>query len=165
MKKVFVLTIITALLITGVSITVLSQKTPEKPQYVAQTEDIPLNADTIFNLVNAERKKAGVKPLVRDARLDQSAQTKADDMANNNYFAHINPTTGVNGYKLIPSGLCSYQSENINAALTNEEAVTEWMNSEPHRNAILDQQYDISGIGLAWQGDYYIVTQHFCNLK
>ena len=165
MKKVFVLTIITALLITGVSITVLSQKTPEKPQYVAQTEDIPLNADTIFNLVNAERKKAGVKPLARDARLDQSAQTKADDMANNNYFAHINPTTGVNGYKLIPSGLCSYQSENINAALTNEEAVTEWMNSEPHRNAILDQQYDISGIGLAWQGDYYIVTQHFCNLK
>ena len=165
MKKVFVLTIITALLITGVSITVLSQKTPEKPQYVAQTEDIPLNADTIFNLVNAEREKAGVKPLARDARLDQSAQTKADDMANNNYFAHINPTTGVNGYKLIPSGLCSYQSENINAALTNEEAVTEWMNSEPHRNAILDQQYDISGIGLAWQGDYYIVTQHFCNLK
>lgn len=125
----------------------------------------PLNADTVFNLVNAEREKAGVKPLARDARLDQSAQTKADDMANNNYFAHINPTTGVNGYKLIPSGLCSYQSENINAALTNEEAVTEWMNSEPHRNAILDQQYDISGIGLAWQGDYYIVTQHFCNLK
>lgn len=134
-------------------------------QPVQQPETIKLNADTIFELVNAERVKNGLQPLIRDARLDASAQTKADDMAINNYFAHINPTTGVNGYTLIPLELCSYQSENLNAALDNEETVAEWMDSEPHKNAILDSQYDISGIGVAWHGKYYVITQHFCNLK
>lgn len=173
MKKVFVLIILTALLITGVSITVLSQKTPEKPVYVAQNENIPLNADTLFNLVNAEREKVGLKPLIRDARLDQSAQFKADDMVARNYFSHYDPTdektmNGVQkGYELTNHNTCEYVSENAATNLTktpnkdNEDTIASWMNSEAHRNAILDSQYDITGVAIS--GDK--IVQHFCNLK
>lgn len=167
MKKVFVLTIITALLITGVSITVFSQKTPEKPQYVAQNENIPLNADTIFNLVNAEREKAGVLPLVRDARLDATAQTRADDMVARNYFSHNDPVTNANLVDiLLTQKQCASSSENISqmedhTGDNNIDTINGWMGSESHRNAILDQQYDISGIAVTGNK----VVQHFCNLK
>ena len=166
MKKVFVLTIITALLITGVSITVLSQKTPEKPQYVAQTEDIPLNADTIFNLVNAERKKAGVKPLVRDARLDATAQTRSDDMVARNYFSHNDPVTNANLVDiLLTQKQCANSSENIisvdDIGEKNTDAIKWWMNSKPHHDAILDTQYNLAG--MAVNGD--IGVMHFCNLR
>lgn len=141
----------------------------EKPvityaQPVQQPETIKLNADTIFELVNAERVKNGLQPLIRDARLDESAQQKVDDMATNGYFAHINPTTGVNGYTLIPYGLCSYQSENIgfshDTGDNNVKQIQWWMNSKPHHDAILDIQYELTGIAVS--GDK--VVQHFCNL-
>lgn len=168
MKKVFVLTILTALLIAGVSITVLSQKTPEKPVYVAQNENIPLNADTVFNLVNAEREKAGIAPLVRDTRLDATAQARADDMVARNYFSHNDPVTGESLVIIKPKVAdCKDASENIAANFTktlnkdNEETIASWMNSEAHRNAILDPQYDITGVAIS---DDKIV-QHFCDLK
>ena len=173
MKKVFVIAILTALLITGVSITVLSQKTPEKPVYVAQetkvTPTVPLNADTIFNLVNAEREKAGIKPLVRDARLDATAQARADDMVARKYFSHFDP---LDGHKMINdtnnlaqyNAIC-YSSENIisvdDIGEKNTDALKWWMNSKPHHDAILNTEYDLAG--MAVNGD--VGVMHFCNLK
>lgn len=170
MKKVFVIAILTALLITGVSITVLSQKTPEKPVYVAQetnvTPTVPLNADTIFNLVNAEREKAGIKPLVRDARLDATAQARADDMVARKYFSHNDPVTGKNMVNILNSQKqCKDAGENIisvdEIGEKNTDAIKWWMNSKPHHDAILNTEHDLAG--MAVNGD--IGVMHFCNLK
>lgn len=167
--KAAILMFITGLLIlTG---TAIYTSLPQKTVTVASTKptkplEVPLDADTIFNLVNEERIKAGVKPLVRDARLVASAQIKADDMHNNNYFAHINPETGVNGPSLIPSGLCTWRSENISEMLdpignNNKDTINGWLNSKPHKIAMLDPQYDISGLAVSGTK----VVQHFCNLR
>lgn len=167
MKKVFVIAILTALLITGVSITVLSQKTPEKPVYVAQTENIPLNADTIFNLVNAEREKAGIKPLVRDARLDATAQARADDMVARDYFSHNDPVTGENMVNILNGQKhCRDASENISNAIYEKpdmsaSVVDSWILSKPHHDAILLADYDLAGIGMNGTK----IAFHFCNLK
>ena len=172
MKKAIVgLTIVTLLL--GVSFTVYSQNNEQTAPRTVTAQFIPINpdpvktvpadADTIFILVNNERMKAGVKPLVRDARLDQSAQIKADDMVNDGYYNHIDPVTGVSGYKLIPGNLCYYGSENLNNGQTHYSSlstVQSWMHSESHKKAILDESYDLSGIAIS--GDY--VVQHFCDL-
>ncbi len=166
-KKVALIALITALLITGVTFTVLSQKpTQTAPETPTAQVTKPLNADTIFELVNQEREKAGLQPLVRDARLDASAQAKADDMANNNYFAHVNPVTGVDGYTLIPNGICSYKSENISEMVddygdNNLDTILGWMGSESHRNALLNADYDLAGMAVSGNK----VVQHFCNLK
>jgi uncharacterized protein YkwD len=154
---------ISALTFTGL---VIYSSQAEKPvENAINTPTAPLNADTVFNLVNAEREKAGHKPLMRDARLDQSAQIKADDMANNYYFDHVNPITGVRGNSLIPQGMCSYKSENIilvdNIGEKNTDAIKWWMNSKPHHDAILDTQYNLAG--MAVNGD--IGVMHFCNLR
>lgn len=132
-------------------------------QVVETPKTIQLNADTIFALVNEERSRAGVKPLVRDPELDASAQAKADDMARFSYFAHTNPTTGKHGYEYIRYSKCSYRSENLSQTTgfldNNTQTVSGWMRSVPHRAAMLDSQYDRTGIAIS-RG---YVVQHFCN--
>lgn len=122
----------------------------------------PLNADTLFVLVNEERTKAGVAPLVRDARLDVSAKIKADDMLIGKYFAHVNPTTGQRGYELIPSGVCTYQGENLALISTpgdkNYTTIEWWNNSATHRDTMLDQRYTLTGMAVSGS----LVVQHFC---
>ena len=140
----------------------------QKPvQNAVYTPQVPLNANKILELVNIERAKVGVAPLVSDPRLVASAQFKADDMVANNYFDHISPITGVSGYTLIPNGICAYKSENIvwmkhpNTLEDNQESVDWWLNSPAHKEAMLDPKYTLTGIGIKDKR----VVQHFCQTK
>ena len=164
MRKRFILPIalITALLITGVTTAVLLQKTPEKPVYVAQ-EQKPLNADTIFELVNTERVKARLQPLIRDARLDATAQARADDMVARNYFSHYDPVSGESLVKIKPVVTdCVDASENIVQITSfvdkNTLAIARWINSKPHYDAMLNANYTITGVAVSGT----IGVQHFC---
>lgn len=49
----------------------------------------PPTREELLKLVNEERAKNGVAALTEDARLDTSAQRKADDMATYHYFNHV----------------------------------------------------------------------------
>lgn len=162
LHKALIAPTIATLLICGGGAVYASRLKPIEPPVVAY----PLNATIVFNLVNKERVNAGLKPLVRDARLDASAQAKADDMVAKNYFAHYNPANNEfvgNDYLMNP-GLCSFSSENIvwvkyeTPQEDNQEAVDWWMNSKPHREAILNPDYTSSGLSI---NDKRIV-QHFC---
>lgn len=119
----------------------------------------------IFTLVNEERAKVGVPPLMMDPRLNESAQLKADDMSLNG-FSHTN-SDGRNGYDFITDkapGVCSYVSENIvnpGEIFTAEEAVKDWVESPSHYNAMIDPRYEISGIGIKDQN----IVQHFCDIQ
>lgn len=132
-----------------------------KPQPIAK----PVLASDILRLVNEERAKVGVAPLVEDPRLDESAKQKADDMANNHYFGHENPTTKYHGYEYIRKtapGSCAHSSENLLGNYTSAQAAMDgWMNSKAHREALLDARYDITGIAVAGGN----IVQHFCDLK
>lgn len=134
----------------------------------------PITRDALASLLNEERLKAGLPALTVDPSLNESAQAKADDMLANNYYAHTNPTTGKHGYSYISDmarGKCLTSSENIAAGdMTAESAVKGWMESESHRNAILDPRYTMTGIGITSKNndpasgrqDYYYLVQHFC---
>ncbi len=45
----------------------------------------------LLQLVDNERVKAGVRPLVEDVLLDKSAELKAKDMAAKGYWSHTSP--------------------------------------------------------------------------
>jgi len=45
----------------------------------------------ILEQVNAERQKAGLKPLLADPKLVEIARSHSKDMANRHYMAHVNP--------------------------------------------------------------------------
>jgi len=124
----------------------------------------PATVEELLSLVNAERAKVGVAPLVLDERLNQSAQRKADDMVKYNYFGHVSPNDGMHGYEYINETdiSCKTDSENIRE---NEKqynnvdiAVAAWKNSKAHREAMLDPKYKLTGFGIS--GTRYV--EHFC---
>lgn len=152
------------LVICGGGFVYASNLKPVEPPKIDQ----PLNATIVFNLVNKERIKAGLKPLVRDAQLDATAQDKADEMVRLNYFGHFNPQTGNNTAWDNPifKQICTASSENISRmddpnGDNNQDAVSGWMNSKPHHDAILDSRYTLTGVAI--NGDK--VVQHFCISK
>lgn len=132
---------------------------------------IPLNADMIFNLVNNERTKAGLQPLVRDARLDATARARATDMNQRNYFSHYDPIDGhlmiSDKTSLSGATYCSASSENISNGIFSDNGnfdrnvVRSWMESKLHHDAILNASYTTTGVAINGTK----VVQHFCTIK
>jgi uncharacterized protein YkwD len=123
----------------------------------------PPTVDELFKLVNEERAKQGVAALVLDERLNKSAQQKADDMFNRNYFDHSDPE-GRRGatiaYEFAPD-ICGTSSENLTWGKyknTSFEAIRSWKASKPHYDAMVNAKYVYTGLGVS--GDK--IVQHFC---
>lgn len=110
----------------------------------------------ILNLVNQERKKAGVPALTLSEKLTSIANTKAKDMADKNYFSHESPTYGSPFDMLKHFGVSySYAGENIAAGQkTAAEVMNSWMNSSGHRQNILNKNYTQLGVGYTQGGQY-----------
>lgn len=136
----------------------------------AQAIDTPspiqkASIDELLARVNEERAKVGVAPMIIDAKLNQSAQMKADDMEKNNYFAHVSPKDGRHGYEYIDDMgvVCRTNGENFSwntdgSTITANQAVGWWLGSESHRNAMLDPDYKSTGFGVVNS----IIVEHFC---
>lgn len=106
----------------------------------------------LLRLTNLERQKAGIAALRLSNQLNQAAQNHADDMAKNHYFNH----TGLNGSQ--PSDRAtaagynySYIGENIAAGGSTPAAtIQQWMNSQGHRENILNSNYTEIGFGYSY---------------
>lgn len=178
MKKAIVITAILVQL-TGVggAVWLVANLNSQKPVETAQAQpkpelkkdkyDVgPADAQEMLELVNRERAKVGAAPLVLDERLNQSAQEKANDMTGRNYYGHVSPD-GVHGYSLAENrtkGSCGLVGENIIKNLydaNSQNTINEWMNSKPHREAILDPRYTKTGFGISESS----IVQHFCEEK
>lgn len=110
----------------------------------------------ILKLVNAERSKAGVKPLTLNWELSRVAKFKSEDMRDNNYFSHTSPTYG-SPFNMIKNFGISYSAagENIAAGQkTADEVMKAWMNSSGHKANILSANYTQLGVGKATGGSY-----------
>ena len=150
---------------------VAQEQTQEQPK--SKYDVGPPDAQEMLELVNQERAKVGVAPLKLDKRLNASAQEKADDMQNRDYYGHVSPE-GVRGtlfvFKHMPSK-CQYAGENLANILipdsNSRNPISTWMSStKGHREAILDKGYDLVGFGIA--KDKYgnsLIVQHFCDLN
>lgn len=125
----------------------------------------PPTEQSILNAVNTERAKAGVTPLQLHPGVSKAAQLKADDMVNKNYRHHELPenknaiaTPEMLSY--IP--MCSVYSENFvynDYAISNKKAMNWWLNSPPHKAAMLDSKYTYTGIGIS---EGKVIVQWFC---
>lgn len=149
---------------------VLNHDTTPSNQVNANKQQIvdagtPPTEQNIIKLVNIERQKAGVSSLVVHPSLTKSAQLKADDMWNRGYRDHYIPGTDqiyTDEMKLYVHPLCSYSSENYayyDIGITAEIAIDLWLESQPHKEAMLDPQYTYTGIGVSNDS---IVVEHFC---
>lgn len=103
----------------------------------------------LLNLINEQRKAYGLSALKIDAELQKVAKLKAQDLVNNNYFSHNSPTYG-SPFDMMKSFGITYKAagENIAGNSTLKGAVTAWMNSQGHRDNILSNAYNYTGIGV-----------------
>ena len=126
-----------------------AQKTDERQAETTQ-------AEAVLKLVNAERAKAGLRPLTLSDKLTNIAYKKAKDMADKNYFSHQSPTYGSPFDMLKQFGVSySYAGENIAAGQKSaEEVMNSWMNSSGHRANILNKNYTQIGVGFYRGGQY-----------
>ncbi|MFZ5818033.1 MAG: CAP domain-containing protein [Bacillota bacterium] len=131
----------------------------------APAEPVVLTAveEQILALVNAERTKAGLAPLILDGRLVATARAKSADMVANGYFSHTSPTLGTPFDQFREAGI-TYQTaaENLAGGSTVEIAFQALMSSPAHRANILNPKHTHIGVGIVSGGRYALtVTQHF----
>ncbi|MFP7494335.1 CAP domain-containing protein [Terribacillus saccharophilus] len=125
------------------------------------TEGLSAFEQQVVDLTNKEREKAGLKPLKADTELSKVARAKSKDMADNGYFDHNSPTYG-SPFDMMKSFGISYKTAGENIAQgqkTPEEVVEAWMNSQGHRENILNADYTNIGVGYVENGNYW--TQQF----
>lgn len=115
----------------------------------------------VIQLVNEERKKAGVAPLTQDLALNQLAIIKAKDMVKRGYFDHYSPFYG---HPWDQAALFDYEftslGENIGRNFNHpKEVVDAWMASKVHRENMLRENYTNIGVGIVpnANGNYYWV--------
>lgn len=117
---------------------------------------------------NAARSANGLGGLSLNSQLNNSAQAKAQDMANNNYWAHVSPS-GTQPWYFFDQAGYSYVRAGENLAygfMTSQGAIDGWMNSASHRANILGDYYDV-GFGIVntpnyqSSGEQTIVVAHY----
>lgn len=109
----------------------------------------------MFNLVNQERKKEGVKELTWAPEIVPVSRSHAKDMWERKYFSHYSPEGKDVGDRLNAAGInYTIAGENLALAPTVATAHNGLMNSEGHRANILEPSFRRVGIGVIDNGIY-----------
>lgn len=99
---------------------------------------------------NANRVASGLAPLSLSGSLNSAAQSKAQHMIDNNYWAHVAPD-GTTPWDFINGVGYQYLKAGENLAFgfaTSSSTVVGWMGSPTHRANILDPAYETVGFGI-----------------
>ena len=131
--------------------------------FMAQVEQL------IYNKVNEERSKNGVSTLSYNTIMEKYARIKSQDMGDNNYFDHKDLNGNLITAKMQNDGVTySAWGENIayisgisDANVLAEKFMTNWMNSQGHRDNILSTNFNSIGIGVYKIGNKVYATQEF----
>lgn len=120
-----------------------------------------------FELVNAERIKAGVPAYQHLDVLDTIASIRAWELTVEYRSDHIRPDGTICTTAFNQNGiLYGAWSENVAAGQTTPEAVVDaWMNSASHRAAILSADYTHMGVGYYYSENDTQNYRHFWTLE
>ena len=128
---------------------------------------------SIFLTINAQRQQRGLQPLAPDPALGLVAGAYAGDMISGDFFGHFAPDGRDLQARLEEANAVQYAevAENLWTAegeidwRNNEnarQAVQDWMNStEGHREAILDPNLRLAGVGTAIRDERIVVAMLF----
>ncbi len=122
----------------------------------------------IFELINRKRMEAGLQPLIWNEEVAGIARNHSENMANYKFFNHLGIDGSMVNNRADAAGLRKWRSIGENIAYNRgyaeplEFAVEGWMKSAAHRENILNNQWQESGIGIAITSDgTYYFTQVF----
>lgn len=109
----------------------------------------------MLNLLNIERKKAGLDPVEEDQSLRDLARLHCTDMLDRGYFSHYTPE-GKSPFDRMAELDIEYKfaGENLALAPSTKLAMRGLMNSAGHRENILSKNFGTIGIGVIDGGIY-----------
>jgi hypothetical protein len=116
----------------------------------------PVARTMVLCLINFERQRRGLAPLVESTSLDSAAQAHSDDMVSRHYFEHDTPDGITPQIRIAQVGyhptVQGTTGENIFSSAdvlsSPAAAVDAWMRSPGHRGNILWPSFRNIGIGL-----------------
>ena len=120
----------------------------------------------ILQLLNQQRTKQNIASLNRNPTLEKAAFLKAQDMLDNDYFAHKSPA-GITGWYWIQKAGYAYETAGENLAigfLNSEEVHQGWNNSPMHKDNLLNTRFQDVGIAVLtgdFQGNKTTVVVQF----
>lgn len=127
---------------------------PEQPTEPEQTVQPPPEAtssgssvERVWELTNYYRSRYGAGSLTLDSALCDAAATRAREIAS--YFSHTRPD-GSQWYTV--SSLARGENIIMGTGMDADRAMTDWMNSQGHRDNILDGSYGSLGVGCCQSG-------------
>lgn len=141
-----------------------SQAAPQQTSAEQVSSQLSQFEREVIRLTNAERQNRGLAPLQIDEEVSKVARIKSQDMRDRGYFSHQSPTYG-SPFDMLRNYGVSYRAagENIAAGQrTPQQVVQAWMNSQGHRQNILNSNYTHIGVGHVQGGSYgHYWTQMF----
>lgn len=146
--------------------TVITVKTRDGGKTAAVTVTVPETGTAdemlMLDLVNQERKKAGLKPFKFNMDLTKVARIKSQDFIDNDYFDHESPVYGSPSDMMKQFGITfGVWAENLARHPSVESAHQGLMNSPGHRANILNPNLSEIGIGIKVNSGSYYITQMF----
>ena len=118
-----------------------------QPEIVIEEPEIYLSVSEIINETNKQR----TTPLRENQLLNSIALFKAEDMLNNQYFAHTSPL-GKEAKDLADNFNYNYVVIGENLAMgmfeNSAQLVQDWMDSPGHRENIVSDKYTEIGVGV-----------------
>lgn len=135
----------------------------ESSSYIAEIEQ------AIFARVNVERSASGLAPLSYNNTMQTYSRIKSKDMGDRGYFDHANPEGELITAQMQRDGVTynawgeniAYIQGNSNNASLADQFMTNWMNSQGHRENILSGNFTSMGVGVYKIGNTYYATQEF----
>lgn len=135
----------------------------EQNPNLTTTPENDANIYYILERINAIRNENGLPALTLDSLITATAQTKARDMVENNYFSHNSPTYG-SPFLMMKNAGITYKAAGENIAGNNnlDDAINSFINSPEHSQNILSNAYNYIGIGLEKSDTYgYVIVLMF----
>lgn len=110
-----------------------------------------VSRQSLLESTNMVRARSGSQKLQLSRELNTAAQAKAEDMVEKRYWSHETPN-GDQPWVFIDQSGYNYSQAGENLAygfLSSEATISGWMNSQSHRENMLDGDYRDVGFGIA----------------
>ena len=118
---------------------------------ILEDETIELNKEEqeTLELINKYRKQNGLEYLKIYPKLQETAEIKAKDIVEKEYFSHTSPDLGT-PFELMDKTGVFYKvaGENLAGNISPEKAVEAWINSPTHKENILEERFAYTGISV-----------------
>ena len=139
--------LIETITISAYEITKKSDIEEMKNKIESETVEMSTDARKTLDLINEYRNQNGLESLKPYSELQKVAEIKAEDLELNNYFEHNSENLGT-PFEMLHANSVDYRiaGENLAGNTTPERAVEAWINSPTHRDNILEERFEYTGI-------------------